>query len=138
MLETQISVSLATLPNFLAFFSLGIAISLAFAFLYTAVTPHHEFTLIRGGNMAAAIAFGGALIGFEAPLASAIIHSLSLIDMAVWGIVALLVQLLVYLVARLCDSRLSERIAGGDASAGVFVATLSVAVGMLNAACITY
>ena len=138
MLETQLTSSLATLPAFIAFFALGIVISLVFAAIYSTVTPHHEFALIRSGNTAAAIAFGGALIGFELPLASAVVHSLSLIDMAVWGIVALLVQLLAYLVARICDAKLSTRIAAGDVSAGVLVATVSLGVGILNAACITY
>jgi putative membrane protein len=138
MFETQLTASLATLPNFIAFFVVGIAISLVFVAVYSSVTPHHEFTLIRSGNTAAAIAFGGALIGFEVPLASAVVHSHSLIDMVVWGIVALLVQLLAYLVARICDAKLSTRIAGGDVSAGVLVATVSLGVGILNAACITY
>ena len=138
MLETQLTASLATLPNFIAFFAVGIAISFVFTAIYSTVTPHHEFALIRNGNMAAAIAFGGALIGFELPLASAVAHSFSLIDMVIWGIVALLVQLLAYLVARVCDARLSTRIAGGDVSAGVLVATVSLGVGILNAACITY
>ena len=138
MLETQLTASLATLPSFIAFFAVGIAISLVFVAVYSAVTPHHEFALIRAGNASAAIAFGGALIGFELPLGSTVVHSLNLLDMVVWGVVALLVQLLAYLTARLCDPRLSARIAGGDISAGIFVATISFAVGILNAACITY
>jgi putative membrane protein len=138
MLDLNLTASLATLPNFAAFFGVGVAISLLFVAIYSAATPHHEFALIRAGNGAAAVAFGGALIGFELPLASAIIHSASLADMAVWGVVALLVQLLAYLAARLCDARLSARIAGGEMSAGIFVATIALAVGVLNAACITY
>jgi len=138
MLETQLTASLATLPSFIAFFAVGIAISLVFVAIYSAVTPHHEFTLIRAGNASATIAFGGALIGFGLPLGSAVVHSLNLLDMVVWGVVALLVQLLAYLTARLCDPRLSARIVGGDISAGIFVATIALSVGILNAACITY
>ncbi len=138
MLQTSITTSLATLPNFLAFFGLGVAISIVFVAIYSAVTPHHEFALIRNGNSAAAVAFGGALIGFELPLASVVIHSLGLLDMVVWGVVALVVQLLAFLAARLLDQRLCTRIAGGDTSAGIFVATISLAVGILNAACVTY
>jgi uncharacterized membrane protein YjfL (UPF0719 family) len=61
--------------------------------------PYREIALIREGNAAAAASLSGAILGFVLPLASAITHSVSLLDMAVWGLIALVVQLLVYGVA---------------------------------------
>ena len=63
---------------FLIAFAMAGAFTLAFKLIYQWVTPYHEHTLIREGNTAAAIALGGALIGYVLPLASALSH-LSLI-----------------------------------------------------------
>ena len=52
-------------------------------------TPHPEFTLIRQGNVAAAISLGGAIVGYTVPLAKAVSQSESISDLLVWGGVAL-------------------------------------------------
>ncbi|MDP5206132.1 DUF350 domain-containing protein, partial [Alishewanella sp. SMS9] len=111
---------------------------LLFIRLYSWVTPHDEFGLIRANNPAAAVAFAGALIGFAWPLSSAITHSLSLLDCAIWGAVALLVQVLTFFVSQLALKQLPERITKGDIAAGIFSAGCSISVGMLNAACMSY
>ena len=84
----NVALSLAGLPSFLLYFALGLALFAAFFALYVRVTPYHELELIREGNVAAAISLAGALLGFVLPLASAIVHSVSALDMIVWGIVA--------------------------------------------------
>ncbi len=137
MLDTALS-SLAGLPAFLAYFALAAVSLLVFIRLYSWVTPHDEFGLIRANNASAAIAFAGALIGFALPLASAITHSLSLLDCAIWGLVALVVQVLTFFVSQLALTQLPERISKGDLAAGIFAAGCSVSVGMLNAACMSY
>ncbi|MCC5450587.1 DUF350 domain-containing protein [Rheinheimera sp. UJ51] len=137
MLDTALS-SLTGLPSFLAYFALAIISLLLFIRLYSWVTPHDEFGLIRANNPAAAVAFAGALIGFALPLSSAITHSLSLLDCAIWGAVALLVQVLTFFVSQLALKQLPERITKGDIAAGIFSAGCSISVGMLNAACMSY
>jgi putative membrane protein len=87
---------------FLLYFGVALVFEAIFIALYMAVTPHHEATLIKQGNAAAAISLGGAVLGFTLPLASSIIHSVSLLDMAVWSVVALLVQLAVYRLVDFC------------------------------------
>ena len=94
--------TLATFPNFLAYFLLGGALTAMFVLLYANLTPYREIALIRAGNVAAAIALSSALIGFVIPpLASVIAHSAGIIDLAVWGTVALAVQLVGFIVTRL-------------------------------------
>jgi len=137
MLDTALT-SLAGLPSFLAYFAVAVLSVLIFVRLYSWVTPHDEFGLIRDNNPAAAIAFAGALIGFALPLSSAITHSMSLLDCAIWGLVALLVQMLTFYISQLALKNLSQRITQGDIAAGIFSAGCSVSVGMLNAACMTY
>ncbi|MFR9718768.1 DUF350 domain-containing protein [Aeromonas diversa] len=130
--------SLSGLLPFLAYFLLAMVLLALFVRLYTWLTPHHEFALIQAGNPAAATAFGGALIGFALPLSSAISHSLSLLDCAIWGVIALLVQVGAFMVMRLLLKGLPERIAQGEMASAILVAAASLAVGLLNAACMTY
>jgi putative membrane protein len=50
--------SLAGLPGFLVYFCTAIVAVVAYLFIYTRVTPHDEFQLIRDNDPAAAIALG--------------------------------------------------------------------------------
>ena len=131
------TLSLAGLPAFLAYFALAIALLLVFGFIYTRLTSHDEFELIRHGNSAAAVALGGSLIGFVLPLASSIVHAVSLLDFLIWGVIALIIQLATFFGVRIFLPNLSARISRGESSAGLFVALTSIAIGTINAACMT-
>lgn len=130
--------SLATLPSFLAYFGGALALVALFVFVYERFTPYREFQLIRDGNVAAAISLGGAVIGFAMPLASVIAHSVGWLDMVIWGVVAMIVQLAVYAAARILAPGLVESVKNGKAAPATALATASLCVGLLNAACITY
>jgi putative membrane protein len=129
--------SLQGIDSFFLYFATAACAEAIFVVLYMAVTPHHEATLIKAGNPAAALSFGGAVIGFTIPLASAIAHNVSLPGTAVWAGVALVVQLAVFLLTNLFLRDLSRRIEQGDLAAGIMVAVASVASGMISAACMT-
>jgi putative membrane protein len=137
MLATTLS-SLNGIPAFLAYFVVAIVLVLLFIRIYTWVTPQDELALIRANNTAAALAFGGALIGFALPLSSAITNSMSLLDCVVWGAVALVVQVLTFVVLRVAIKQLPERINQGEIATGSFVGATAIAVGLINAACMTY
>lgn len=137
MLATTLS-SLNGIPAFLAYFAVAIVLVLLFIRIYTWMTPQDELAQIRANNAAAAIAFGGALIGFALPLSSAITHSMSLLDCAVWGAVALVVQVLTFVVLRGVIKQLPARINQGEIATGTIVAASAIAVGLINAACMTY
>jgi putative membrane protein len=129
---------LQAIGNFLLYFGVALGFEAIFIALYMAVTPHHEAKLIKQGNSAAAISLGGAVLGFTLPLASAIIHSVSLLDMAVWSAVALLVQLAVYLLVDFLLREISRRIDEGNVAVAAILAVASLAIGMINAASMTY
>jgi putative membrane protein len=129
---------LVLLPSFLAYFGTALALTAAFVVLYSLVTPVREFTEIRNGNTAAAVSLTGALIGFTIALGSVISHSGSLVDMAAWGAIALVAQLVAYGAVRLLKPDLVARIGDGSMSHAIFLAGVSLAVGLLNAACMTY
>ncbi|AWM94569.1 hypothetical protein DJ564_29190 [Pseudomonas sp. 31-12] len=138
MLEAlSISLNKAAVFGFVSYI-LGAAVLFAlFQFIYTRITPHKEFELIRSGNVAAAIALGGAVIGFAIPASNVIAYSISILDFVVWAVIAALVQLLAFLVTSLVLKGTSERIKKGEIAAGIYVAAVAISVGMLNAACMT-
>lgn len=129
--------SLQGLGDFAIYFGAAIVAEAVFVTLYMAVTPHREATLIAAGNAAAAVSLGGAILGFTLPLASAIANSVSPLDMAVWSIVALVVQLVVFRLADFILRGLSRRIEDGNLAAALTIAAASLAIGILNAACMT-
>ncbi|HEU0070188.1 MAG TPA: DUF350 domain-containing protein [Alphaproteobacteria bacterium] len=135
---TAILTSLDTLGSFLLFFAVALAAVALFVAIYMAVTTHHEASLIQQGNSAAAISFGGALVGFSLPLASVIVHSLSIVEMAIWSGVALIVQIVVFKVVDLLIREVSRHIEEGNVAAGITLASASIAIGLINAACMSY
>jgi len=132
------AVSIATLPSFLAYFAIAMAILVAFLFVYLRFTPYSEIALIREGNTAAAFSLSGTLIGFALPVANVIENSHNLVDLALWSSIACLVQLLIYLVARLTLPQLAKDIPEGKLAPAIFLAALSISVGLINAACMEY
>lgn len=138
MLEAlSISLNKAAVLGFVSYI-LGAAVLFAlFQFIYTRITPHREFELIRSGNVAAAIALGGAIIGFAIPASNVIAYSISILDFVVWAVIAAFVQLLGFLMTSLVLKGASERIKKGEIAAGIYVAAVAISVGMLNAACMT-
>ena len=136
MLDTTLT-SLSGLPNFVVYLgSAGLLIAL-FLTLYLYVTPYRELELIRKGNNAAAISLGGTLIGMCLALASAISHSAGLLDMLIWGLVALLVQLVVYRLVCWLMPDLNLAIHSGRVAPGILLGACSVAAGIINAACMS-
>ncbi|ALX77150.1 hypothetical protein AFK66_002510 [Cronobacter malonaticus LMG 23826] len=123
---------------FCAYFFIGLAMINCFMFIYTRITAHDEWKLIKENNSAAAITFGGAILGYVVPLASAAINSVSITDYLIWGAIALVVQLIIYGGVRLYMPKLSEKIIDRNVAAAIFMGVASLAGGILNAACMTW
>src|SRR4029079_9138868 len=103
--------SLAGLPAFLVYFCTAIVAVVAYLFVYTRVTPHDEFRLIRENDPAAAIALGLSLLGFAPPVVRAIAASTNVSDFVIWSVIALIVQIIVYYIVKIPVPNLSARIA---------------------------
>lgn len=125
--------------HFLVAFGLACLFLMAFKFVYQLVTPYNEKRLIHSGNAAAAITLGGAVIGFALPVASALSETASLVEFAAWALLAGVIQILAFLVVRTMAVRdLSTRIEAGELPVAIYLAAVSIAVGLLNAASMTY
>lgn len=130
--------ALTKLPDFALFFAVSLALVGLYLVVYTLATSHNEFGLIRQNNVAAALSLGLSLIGFALPLSSAVVHSTTIVDLAVWGVVAIVVQLTVYWLVRLVLPNLSSRIASGELASALFLGAASLAAGVINAAAMSF
>jgi putative membrane protein len=106
--------------------------------VYTRVTPHDEFQLIRDNVPSAAVALGFSLLGFVLPVVSAIAHSANVVDCLVWSAIALVVQIAVYFIVKIPVPDLSARIAKGELAPAIWLGLASLAAGALNAASMIY
>lgn len=134
----QVFDSFAGFDDFLVYLAVSLAYLAVFIAIYIRVTPYREVALIREGNMAASFSLSGAILGFIVPLASAVQHSVSLVDMAIWGLIAMAVQIGAFIVVKLLIPSITQDIAAGKGAQGFFLGALSLGVGMLNAACMSY
>jgi putative membrane protein len=130
--------SLKFVDDFLIYLILALVLLAAFSWLYDKVTPYNEMKLIREGNTAAATSYSGAMIGLALPLASSVAHSVNPIDMVIWGVIALAVQVLVYFLVRRLLPQLNDHIPENKVAPALMLAAMSVAAGIINAACLTY
>jgi putative membrane protein len=134
----QVLDSFAGFDDFLIYFAVALALLAVFVAIYIRVTPYRELALIREGNLAASFSLSGALLGFIVPLASAIQHSVSLVDMAIWGLIAMGVQIAAFVAVKLLIPSIARDIPEGKGAQGFFLGSLSLGVGLLNAACMSF
>ena len=130
--------SLAGLPAFLVYFCTALVAVILYLFVYTRITPHDEFKLIRDNVPGAAISLGLSLLGFTLPVVSAMTHAANVIDCLIWSAIALIVQIIVYFIVRIPVPDLSKRIAAGELAPAIWLGLSSLAAGALNAASIIY
>ena len=138
MFKLQMMESFAGFDDFLLYLAISSVLLGVFVAIYVRITPYREIALIRDGNMAAAFSLSGTLIGMVIPLANAVKFSVNPVDMAIWGFIALMVQLLVFVIARMALPHIAEDIPAGKQASGFFLGAVSIAAGILSAACMTY
>jgi putative membrane protein len=115
----------------------GIAFLAVFLVIYLWVTPHKEIALIRGGNGAAALGLVGAVVGFSIALSRAIEVSSNLYEAAIWAAIALVAQIGAQFVAQLAFPKLYTAIEENNWAAAIVKAGSAIAIGLVNAACMT-
>ena len=122
------------LPMLLLQFLLVLALLVAGIFIYMAVTPFHERDLLRNGNPAAATVLGGALVALAIPLAALLATTGALLDILVWGVVAVLLQLLTVTILLHLLRGMHAMIEAGQVAAAIPLVAAQLSIGLLNAA----
>jgi putative membrane protein len=102
-------------------------------FCYTRITPFHEAELVRDGNIAAGIVLSGTIVALAIPLGATLATSLVLLDIIIWGIIALVLQFAAFGITTLLFRGIRPMIEGGNVAVGLTVATIQIGIGLLNA-----
>jgi putative membrane protein len=100
---------------------------------YMALTPFHEMRLVREGNLAGGIVLTGAVVALAIPLAATLASSLVTLDILLWGMVAVVLQLLAFLLTAALFRGLRAMIEAGNIAAACVVAGIQLAVALINA-----
>lgn len=122
-----------TLPLYLTFVGASVALLAVALLAYTLITPYREWALIRQGNSAAATSMGGTAIGMAIALSSVARGTYSVAELLMWGGVALVCQLLVFVAVCFLLPGFRKGIEADKLGYGVTLGTLSIAMGILNA-----
>ena len=130
--------SLSALPYFLTYFAASVVLLAIFLLIYTRITRHDEWALMHQGNTAATLSLCGAGVGFALPLASVIAHSVNFVDLLVWSLVAMAVQLLSYFLVYAVQRDVTGALERGEMAPAILLASGAIIMGILNAACLTY
>ncbi len=104
---------------------------------YMLITPHEEMALIRGGNAAASLTLGGTILGIAIPLAFVLAFSFSVLDIVLWGIVTVLLQLVAYFIIDMLLRNFSQRIEQGDIAAAILSVSIKLSSAAINAAAVS-
>lgn len=114
----------------------SVVILLVAASVYVLLTPHKEITLIRDGNTAAALSLAGVLVGLSIPLAVSLKASTTLVELALWGVATIAVQLLVFRLVDLVLHGLPQRIQAGEMAAAASLVGAKLATALILAAAV--
>ena len=103
---------------------------------YTFLTPIKELKLIKDGNLSASISFSGALLGIGIPLASSLSVSNSILEIIIWGLTAIVLQLLCFKVTDTFLKDLSKRIEDDQLATSILLFSIKISVSLINSAAI--
>lgn len=127
--------------NFAAYLGVAFVLLIVGVVLFTISTPKlKEFRLIAEKNVTAALSLGGKIVGLAIVLGAAAEYSVSLLDMALWGAIGILSQIIVFFLAEIITIRFSihKAIEEDNRAVGTMLLSLSLAVGWIVAKCLSY
>lgn len=135
-MEPALNSLAAGLPWLIFYLIIVTVIYLLGIVIYTKLTPHKELELIQNGNMAAAISFSALVIGLALPLAACLVNKFGLIDVAIWGIVSLFLQLFLFRVTDAIFRGMPERIIANEVPAATVLAAFKLSGSIMLAVAI--
>lgn len=121
------------LPVLILHFVATVALFIAGVAVYVAVTPLNERALVAEGNQAAGIVLGGTVVALAIPLAATLATSLTLLDILIWGAVALILQIITFGITTLVIRDLRPMIESGNTAAATALAAVQLAIALMNA-----
>lgn len=133
-METAIQSFVNGFPEFMLHGGVTLALLITGCIVHVLLTPMKEIKLIREGNTSAAISLCAVIVGLSVPMAACLVTALSVWDLLIWGVVAILLQLLAFRVADLVLRDLPRRIERNEIGAALVLAAVKIAAAMVMAA----
>lgn len=121
-------------PDFLIHGGVTLALLMAGCIVHVILTPMKEMQLIRAGNVSAGISVGAVIVGLAVPMSACLATATSIYDILIWGVVAILLQLLAFRAADLLLRDLPKRIERDEVGAALVLAAVKIAAAMIMAA----
>jgi putative membrane protein len=121
-------------PDFMLQGGVTLGLLITGCVVHVLLTPMKEMRLIRAGNVSAAISVGSVIVGLAIPMSACLVTATSVYDILIWGVVAILLQLLAFRVADLMLRDLPKRIERDEVGAALVLAAVKIAAAMVMAA----
>lgn len=133
-MQAEVQAFVSGFPSFLAYTGTAAAMLIIAIAIYIKLTPWRELALVKDENGAAGLALAGAIVGLAIPIAACLASSISLIGLVLWGVVALLLQLVAYRVTDLLLSDLPRRIQEDQAGPAIVLVGAKIGSAILLSA----
>ncbi|WP_434623623.1 DUF350 domain-containing protein [Azospirillum sp. B2RO_4] len=122
------------LPVLLVQLAVTLALLVAGVAVYTRITPFDERRLVAEGNAAGGLTLAGSIVALAIPLAATLATSAYWLDILLWGVVALILQLVAFAVATLLIRDLRGQIESGNVASAAALVGVQLGVAVINAA----
>lgn len=133
-MDGEIGAFVEAFPRFLIWTASAGAMLVVASTIYVLLTPWKELALVKGGNASAGLALAGAIAGLAIPIASTLASSVSLFDLLIWGVIALLLQLIVYRLVDVLLRDIPQRIEQDQAGAAIVLIAAKISSALILAA----
>lgn len=139
----------SSFSNFLIYLVVSIPLLLIGIKIFMWQTSYNEMEIIRDAacaendindeaGIAVAHSLGGKVIGQALVMGSAVLHSVSLGDLVIWGVIGIVFQVLVYYgFEKLTPFDVNKEVCKGNIAVGLFSSRISIASGLILAALIS-
>jgi putative membrane protein len=130
-----------TMGSFLAHFGVGVLLMLLGLTVFAFTTKFSEVKLIKEGNIAVALKLWGKAIGLGIVIYTVWAGSVNLLDAFIWGLVGIATQVIAYWIVEYGltpNTNLAEEVEKGNLAVGFSLFSISIVVGLLVAASLTY
>jgi len=121
-------------PDFLIYSGVTVAMLAAGCVIHILLTPMKEMALIRSGNISAGIGVAAVIVGLAIPMAACLASATSVYDLLIWGVVAILLQMLAFRAADLILRDLPKRIERDEIGAALVLAAVKLAAALVMGA----
>ncbi len=133
-LEIAIQSFVKGFPDFLMHGGMTLALLIVGCTIHVLLTPMKEMKLIRDGNISAGISLSAVIVGLAVPMGACLVTAASIYDILIWGVVAILLQLLAFRVADLILHDLPKRIEQDQVGSALVLAAVKISAAMVMAA----